>query len=656
MPKGKKMKTDDDGDDDWRHDDDDTPNMSQGAGSSSTQDVSVSGATAPKFMEGIANDMIQEWWKEAYTCKCPFNSSMINRFLNSKALTAPRLCEDIRYGLPLRWDPREGSSHVIGGDCCCKGDKYFTAAELQAHGKDTARNGGSMGAVHKTLSQFLIGQGYGASSMEPAATIRSQIEPMAAIDEVSWPPLVVLRSSPGYEKLIMSKGQASKYLGAVAKATEYVPVYTAPAHGSGEASQFLGQIVLIFKGGSEAEQDSMLDAAVALREEVIAQYKPDDGSIFASADLLDRAHYHRLPASCKRELEKSNGGRPFEWRKLHEERSRARNEAVKRAAVRTCACTCTCAHLLRRLKRIERSPRIKPLTDACFVLLARMQELVAVQAQRDEARAGMKEAQERRLQMEEEFRNKERALQEAHASVVHDITKATETEWSNHFLTTLRLQQENQRAEGERRLALEQMRAKEYEKALLEAHYQDELERQQRKLDEALGEAEALRVDREQLVGEELRAAKQVIVDALNAENEDKNAKIQLQLVRTQKELEEAKAKCQDAVENYEDFAKPLQLQNDLLMAKIDALGMAVLLSTAPSLKPDEAENFGRGMLTVDLKQKDSKQQIAGKAREFLWKLEKRDVLQAGYNFTLKLAASEKKDAIIQKIMESKFE
>jgi hypothetical protein len=287
-----------------------------------------------------------------------------------------------------------------------------------------------------------------------------------------------------------------------------------------------------------------------------------------------------------------------------------------------------------------------------------MQELVAVQAQRDEARAGMKEAQERRLQMEEEFRNKERALQEAHASVVHDITKATETEWSNHFMKTLLLQQENQRAEGERRLALEQMRAKEYEKALLEAHYQDELERQQRKLDEALGEAEALRVDREQLVGEELRAAKQVIVDAINAENEDKNAKIQLQLVRTQKELEEAKAKCQDAVENYEDFAKPLQLQNDLLMAKIDALGMVVLLSTAPSLKPEVAKDFGRGMLAVDLKQKDSKQQIAGKAREFLRKLETPDVLQAGYNFgiTSKLAATEKKDAIIQKIMESKFE
>ena len=257
------------------------------------------------------------------------------------------------------------------------------------------------------------------------------------------------------------------------------------------------------------------------------------------------------------------------------------------------------------------------------MLLARMQELVAVQAQRDEARAGMKEAQERRLQMEEEFRNKERALQEAHASVVHDITKATETEWSNHFVTTLRLQQENQRAEGERRLALEQMRAKEYEKALLEAHYRDELERQQRKLEEALGEAEALRVDREQLVGETerareegLRAAKQAIVDAIKAENEDKITKIQLQLVRTQEELEEAKASCKDAVEDFEDIAKPLQLQNDLLMAKIDALGMAVLLSTAPSLKPDEAENFGRGMLAVDLKQKDSKQQIAGKARE----------------------------------------
>ena len=291
-----------------------------------------------------------------------------------------------------------------------------------------------------------------------------------------------------------------------------------------------------------------------------------------------------------------------------------------------------------------------------------MQELVAVQAQRDEARAGMKEAQERRLQMEEEFRNKERVLQEAHASVVHDITKAIDTECTNHFMKTLLLQQENQRVEGERRLALEQMRTKEYEKALLEAHYRDELERQQRKLDEALGEAEALRMDREQQVGETerareegLRAAKQAIVDAIKAENEDKITKIQLQLVRTQKELEEAKAKCQDAVENYEDIAIPLQLQNDLLMAKIDALGMVVLLSTAKSLKPDVAQDFGRGMLAVDLKQKDSKKQIAGKAREFLRRLEQPDVLQAGHNFTIKLANTEKKDAIIQKIMESKF-
>lgn len=281
---------------------------------------------------------------------------------------------------------------------------------------------------------------------------------------------------------------------------------------------------------------------------------------------------------------------------------------------------------------------------------------MAIQAQRDEARAGMKEAQESRLQMEQEFRNKERALQEAHASVVHDIAKAAETEWSNHFMKTLLLQQENQRVEGERRLALEQMRAKEYEKALLEAHHLDVMERQQRKLDEAIGEAEALRMDREQLVGEAERATKQAIVDAIKADNEDEKAKIQAQLVRTQKELEEAKAKCQDAVENYEDIAIPLQLQNDLLMAKIDALGMVVLLSTAPSLKPDVAENFGRGMLAVDLKQKDSKQQIAGKARAFLRGLETPDVLQAGRNFTLKLAATEKKDAIIQKIMESKFE
>lgn len=359
MPKRGRQKRDDDDDDEWFNDVDDTPNMSQGAGSSSTNEAMIA-------TEMIATEMIQMWWKKARyhtASKCPFNSSMINQALKNHI----ELREDIRNHLPLLWDQREGyEDHVIGGDCCCKGDKPFTAAELQAHGAATAHvNGGSLGKVHHTLSQFLIGQGFGASPMEPAATIRSQIGPMAASEEVSWPPLVVLRTERGYEKLIMSKGEASKYLGAVAKATEYVPVYTAPAPGSHEASQFLGQVVLVFKG-SVADQDSMLDAAVGLREEVDAQCKPDGRSIFASASFLDRAHYLDLPASCKSKLEKSNGGRPFEWRKLHEERRRARDEAGKRAAVRTCACTCTCAHLLRRLKRIERSPRIKPLTGRVF--------------------------------------------------------------------------------------------------------------------------------------------------------------------------------------------------------------------------------------------------------------------------------------------------
>ena len=358
MPKRGRQKRDDDDDDEWFNDVDDTPNMSQGAGSSSTNEAMIA-------TEMIATEMIQMWWKKARyhtASKCPFNSSMINQALKNHI----ELREDIRNHLPLLWDQREGyEDHVIGGDCCCKGDQSFTAAELQAHGAATAKNnGGSLGKVHHTLSQFLIGQGFGASPMEPAATIRSQIGPMAASEEVSWPPLVVLRTERGYEKLIMSKGEASKYLGAVAKATEYVPVYTAPAPGSHEASQFLGQVVLVFKG-SVADQDSMLDAAVGLREEVDAQCKPDGRSIFASASFLDRAHYLDLPASCKSKLEKSNGGRPFEWRKLHEERRRARDEAGKRAAVRTCACTCTCTAPA-SLEADRTQPQIKPLTGRVF--------------------------------------------------------------------------------------------------------------------------------------------------------------------------------------------------------------------------------------------------------------------------------------------------
>ena len=80
----------------------------------------------------------------------------------------------------------------------------------------------------------------------------------------------------------------------------------------------------------------------------------------------------------------------------------------------------------------------------------------------------------------------------------------------------------------------------------------EEVEERERKRRCSVEEADELRK-------EELRAVKQVIVDAIKAENEDKITKLQLQLVRTQKELEEAKANCQDAVENFEDFANEIE-------------------------------------------------------------------------------------------------
>ena len=79
----------------------------------------------------------------------------------------------------------------------------------------------------------------------------------------------------------------------------------------------------------------------------------------------------------------------------------------------------------------------------------------------------------------------------------------------------------------------------------------EEVEERERKRRCSVEEADELRK-------EELRAVKQVIVDAIKAENEDKITKLQLQLVRTQKELEEAKANCQDAVEHFEDFANEI--------------------------------------------------------------------------------------------------
>ena len=244
------------------------------------------------------------------------------------AIDEPRLHDAVR-ALPLQWDPREGVERVTGGDCCCKGTKRFTMAELQMHGRDMSRQGGSRGLVHAALSTFLISEGFGTETR----VARPQLQPMAAIEMVSWPPMLLLRARPEYELLINSKASAARYLGSVSKAMGYTPIYGASDRAS-DTSRFLGMIVLTFHAPSKPEQDGLLDAAVALKEEVDAQVRQAAGSnIFASASFVDKACFDGLPASARKELGKCTGCEHFEWRKLADERQRIRIDAESRSQV-----------------------------------------------------------------------------------------------------------------------------------------------------------------------------------------------------------------------------------------------------------------------------------------------------------------------------------
>ena len=276
-----------------------------------------------------ANKILAAWWDwltrspGKQRSQCPFSSNMLNM-----ALQDARLREAVK-ALPLQWDQRPSYEMVIGGACCCKGTAQLTAAELQAHGQDLARaQSGSLHVVHKALSDFLLDKGYGRERQQPH---KPSVAPMAAVEEVAWPPLIELKAPAEYERLIKSSREASRHLSAVAKASSYVPIYTLPGASSREPSCFLGTIVLLFRADTVSEQDAMFDVAVALKEEVEAQAK-QPGNIFNSARFLDQNGFSRLPPSARGALEKDMGGRPFEWRKLSDERRRARTEQASQLA------------------------------------------------------------------------------------------------------------------------------------------------------------------------------------------------------------------------------------------------------------------------------------------------------------------------------------
>ena len=101
---------------------------------------------------------------------------------------------------------------------------------------------------------------------------------------------------------------------------------------------------------------------------------------------------------------------------------------------------------------------------------------------------------------------------------------------SRHVKEQMRLQAVEREEAAKRHFAVEEMRAKLAEKKLLEAQLQDALEAQQRKLDDALGEAAALRVDRETIQSEVQR------------EQEEKRRRDKQENAEERRKLEEAVA------------------------------------------------------------------------------------------------------------------
>ena len=107
---------------------------------------------------------------------------------------------------------------------------------------------------------------------------------MNAMETVSWPPLLELRTKPEFVSLIDSKNKAKAHLKNVSKASQYVPVYSFSQHANTD-NEFKGQIVLMFQGSTEAEQDRLFEDAIALRDEC----NLEDQLIITSANFLDEA-------------------------------------------------------------------------------------------------------------------------------------------------------------------------------------------------------------------------------------------------------------------------------------------------------------------------------------------------------------------------------
>lgn len=268
------------------------------------------------------------------------------------------------------------------------------------------------------------------------------------------------------------------------------------------------------------------------------------------------------------------------------------------------------------------------------------------------------------LQAEATYRAKQEALAARHAqfceAMANEAARHAQECDSKHVQEQVRLEAVAREEAAKRRLAEDEVRTKLSEKNLLDARLRDTLEAQQRQLQDAQGEIAALRMDRETLQSEaerakneELRRAKQKIVDAVTREHAEKLQTLQGEMRQKELELAQTRSEYESLQEDFDDTVNPMTEQNSLLQAKVDALSIAARLPSRTSrVVAEKLELFANAIREAQLK----REKIVEVVRGFLKGLHRADVLEVGYMVTLRLTGKEPASEVIDMILKSKFE
>ena len=220
-------------------------------------------------------------------------------------------------------------SNVHEDGCLCKGTNKMSIAQLYHHARDMVRNegDGERGGLHAAMASFLEAADPRLKAVvdEARAASASTAQAVGFSEQVSWPPILVIRAKRDYVALMRYKQQVRPLMRNISEATQYYPLLGPPKN-SYESSSFDGQVLLVFDGkGDAALQDKLLLSACMLRDELNAPecfFVEDRSAHFITEQELRALH--------KRNVWKDLGGDQFdarlEWRSLGKERQRIETE------------------------------------------------------------------------------------------------------------------------------------------------------------------------------------------------------------------------------------------------------------------------------------------------------------------------------------------